>query len=154
MPYTDHELSRHISNDVSITFHSAGEVLNALKGFLSETPTVEPDVEIRLDRLRPHLSNLEEELAIDTIVSELNGIELPSESFSFFPDPLAVAKNLARAIAKTLGYRQNGNAYAEQKFPGSSIREVRDVCDEFEALLGMDRKVTASRLEKDLYVLR
>jgi len=152
LPYTDHEYVKHISNDVSIVFHKQEDILTNIDQYLIAGYS-DPNVKMKLITLRRHISNLDAELATERIVRALKAIPLEEDTLDFRTDYISKAKDTFRRFKKAVKYNNPANRYADQKFNGSSLSEVRNIYEQFHKINGIANSFKISELTKDIYTI-
>lgn len=150
LPFTDNPYIEHISNVVSRVVHSEEDLQKLVRKIIDENLDMQPQTD---GRLRYSISSLSGPFASEKILDGLHKIAVPADTFNYKPSFdikwLLIAK--LKKICYGIGLFHNYINYGKQKFPGTSIGEVKSVIARLHQVSGKFNNIRVSQINENLF---
>ena len=132
LPYNDNDFVNHIANDVSKKCFTTQDVLNELECIN------EFKIDRKKNNLYHHLQNYNGDFAAPYIAREINKINITKYEFENIS--ITGKYKVSKIISKLKEKMKNSlnpqnNIYSNQKYPGSSIKEVELIIEKFQRII-------------------
>lgn len=158
VPFEHPEGGNHISNGVSLRAKTPDEVINVCRNILEDPMFFKRNLKI-WPNFEKIISIDDKKLACEKIVTHLNNLDLheyQTDDFSipqikdFIKGNIRFAK---KVLSKTKLFKYK---YSKrfQKFPGSSLYEVKDLVNKFRQISGKFENIKVTKIANNLYYIR
>ncbi len=158
LPYKDSKFGKHISNGVSLRFNKREKIIHACEQILNDSSYFKKNLKL-WPSLYDIIASIDGKISSQKIIEYLSEIDWPDSSvkkakIAFIKNLLFTTRRNTRMLCWKSNILKNKYSYGFQKFPGSSLKEVKNLINQYKKITGKFKRIKVSKIGNDLYYIR